>query len=513
MAIQRQGINDWRFRYLDHAEDAFLHSGDPASLKVVIIGGVTRLFWVRDHRNDASSGYPNPIGVTDYVIESGATATGPWTREGSPIAESGLVYYEATLAAADPMRWYRLRTRLADAADYTSFSWPTRPDAAAAGFAYLKARAGSVFVAGMWGGGPPSPGDVVLEWGNQNGWGYVSSATSMGPVNGLTEYSGVVTSVPSGGGWVMRLRSVPQGIVSMKLDPPRRNNRIVDRFGAHLFKPDHPAALDMHRSRLGAMQALNLSGMRLDFALDSFPSWYVATGPVGDDGDYAIIRPHMLAMLDHLKAGYPAMKLFLNGISVTSSYTGIYGYLPPADGVDCEFIGWSAPTATEPFRDADMIDGVIGVAHARGRPVACYSYADPTNLDARMTSLARYWLVYSPIVYYQYMTENYHQSVDYFPEFDIDMGRPEQERLASRADLVEGSVYRRRFSKGIAYYNPTSGPVSVSFGAPYWVVSAQGTYSPKQGGTGSVQFLGPYSSTTLGARRGAIVVASPTTGR
>ncbi len=514
MALQRQGIQDSRFRYLDHYEGAFLHCADPASLKVAVVGGVTRLFWVRDHRKEPSTGLPNPIGVTQYFVESAPAANGPWVVQGAPIAEDNRVYYEATLATADPARWYRLRSQLADSTQATDFSWPTLPDPAGAGFAYLKTRSDYTFTAGMWGNGPPNVGDVLLEWGNQAGFGYANPATSVSaPSLGITEYSGRVTNYPSSGPWVLRLRSLPQGLSSMRFDPGRRNNRICDRYGAHLFRPDHPRSVTMHRTRLASCEALGLTGMRLDFALDSYPSWYVAATPIGEDSAYIDIEPHMLAMLTQLKAGYPRLALHLNGMSVTTTHAGIYDYMPPATSLDCEFIGWSSPTATEPFRDADMLDGVIAGAHTRGVLVTCFSYAAADNIAARITSLARYWLVYTPQVHYQYMTVDNHQSVDYFPEFDIDMGDPVVPVLASRQSLRAGSVYLRRFRKGIACYNPTSAPVTVDFGALHYVVNPVGTHSPKMGGTGSVQFLGPFRSTTLAARRGAIVVTQPGLGR
>jgi hypothetical protein len=423
-------------------------------------------------------------------------------------------YHEAVVSSTDPTRWYRVRSRLADSGSYTDFSWATRPDASATGFAYVKVDTSLTFHAGMWGTGPVNAADVVLEWGNLGGWGYQSAAstrTALG--NGITEYVGTVATYPSSGAWTMRARSMPQGVASTKLDPSRRNNRILSKYGEHLFKPDHPQALAMHRTRLGALQALGATGLRLDFAIDSWPSWYVGTTPQGDDAPYTVIEPRMLTMLTDLRANYPQMQLILNGISVTGAWPGILDYVPPADGVDCEYIGWSSPSSTSPFRDLEMLDGVIAAAHGEGIQVTCFSYAAPTDVAARITSLARYWLVFRPNVYFQYMTQDAHQSVDYFPEFDVDMGLPLQPTLASRSDLAAGSVYRRQFTKGIAYYNPNPTPVTVQFGAPHYIVGATGTWSQKQGGTGSATFSGPVTSMQLTGRRGAIVVGAPGLGR
>jgi hypothetical protein len=225
------------------------------------------------------------------------------------------------------------------------------------------------------------------------------------------------------------------------------------------------------------------------------------------------IEPHVLALLSSLQASHPQMRLFLNGLSVTSTYAGILDYVPPGDGVDCEYIGWSSPSQTEPFRDGDMLDGVIAAAHVRRKTVACYSYAAASDVEARITSLARYWLVFAPHVYFQYMTADYHQSVDYFPEYDIELGPPLKPWLASRADITVGPIYARHFARGFALYNPGSASVPVSFPAPMYVVSATGAHSSKQGGTGQVVFLGPTHSTTLAPKRGAIVVRYPWTSR
>jgi hypothetical protein len=515
MGIQRSSINDWRFCYLDHFENAFLHSADPASLAVAVIGNETRLFWMRDHRRTASTWYLNPIGVTEYIIESAAVKNGPWFQEGAPIADDpGEAMYTAVVSSVATDRWYRVRTLLADATDYTDYSWPTQPAAGVAGFAYLMTGPGTSFTAGMWGDGPANAGDVVIEWGNLNGWGYASHAvTKSALVNGITEYIGELTSWPSSGAWVVRLRSVPQGIASMKFDHQRRNNRMISKFGEYLFKPDHANALTMHRIRLEAARGEGLTGMRLDFVLDSWPSWYVATAPQGEDAAYVSIEPPMSAMLDYLKANVPQLELVLNGISVTYHYTGIFDYTPPASGVDCEFLGYSAPGATVPFREYDMLDGVIEAAHHRDLLVTSYSAVEETDADARMTSLARYWLVYRPTVYYQCITQSNHQSVDYFPEVDIDMGRPVKARLDSRTDLLSGNIYRRDFAKGVAIYNPNTYSVSVPLGDAYYLVSPQGGHSPKQGGNGTVTFVGPVTSTVLAAKRGAVLVREPGLGR
>ncbi len=507
MAMQRQDINDWRFKRLDHDETAFLHVGDPASFKAVIVNGKTRLFWVRDYRISPSSGYPNPPGVTSYQIESAPAKDGPWTGEGQPMPENGTAYYEARTSAADPNRWYRLRSRLADTGEYAAYSWPTRPDAAAVGFTYMKVAQDLTFTAGIWGEGPQNPSSVVLEWGRAGQWGYASIATAKGPtVDGVTEYTGRVTRYPSSGHWVIRLRDTSRNVTSMMFEPARRNNRLIDRFGAHFFKPDHPLGLSVHKGRLAEAEALGLAGMRLDFVVDSYPTWLAPAAPVGEDAAWADIEPRTIAMLDELKAAYPRMKLVLNGISVTSHYTGIYDFLPHADGADCEYIGWSSPNATEPFRDADMLDGVIGVAHVRQRPVTGYSYAAADNIDARITSIARYWLIFTPHVYYHYQTADAHQSVDYFPEYDIDMGHPVRPLLASRADLIDGGIYRREYTRGTACYNPGSSPVLVNFASPRYVVRLHGGRSPKQGGGGYFQYEGPATSTVLAGKRGALVL-------
>jgi len=434
--------------------------------------------------------------------------------EGAPVPEDGRVYYEAGLASSDPTRWYRVRSELEGTGELSAFSWPTQPDPAPVGFAYLKVKTDLTFTAGLWGNGPATPGDVVLEWGKHGAWGYPSPAVSTGPATqGITEYTGIVGPYPTSGAWVLRLRSVPQGVTSAWLEPWRRNNRIVDRFGAHLFKPDHPRSLAMHSQRFAQAQALGISGMHLDFVLDSYPSWLVATVPVGEDAGYADIEPRMEAMLGTLRASFPQMELILNGLSVTSSVSGILDYMPYAAGADCEYLGWSSPAATQPFRDLEMLDGVIQVAHGLGKKVTCYSYAAADDHEARLTSIARYWLVASPSVYYHYMTEDYHQSVDYFPEYDISMGPPDRPVLASRQDLESGGVYLRRYLNGIACYNPNSAPVQVSFGGPYYQVVLQGAQSPKQGGDGSVLFQGPVTGMTLAARRGALLTRHPRTDR
>jgi hypothetical protein len=514
MGLQRDPVQDGRFRALDRSEDAFLHVSDPASFVAVVLQGATQLHWVRDHRKDAGASYPNPIGVTSYAIESAPAADGPWTPAGAPVAESGIAYYQATVASTDATRWYRIRSRLADTGEIAEFSWPAQPDPRPTGFAWLRIHGDMTFHAGLWGPAPPSASDVRLEIGNLNGWGYPNPATAVAPpVGGVAEYSGPLSSYPTSGAWVMRARSVPQGVTTAALDPSRRNNRLVSSFGEHLFKPDHAAALAVHGARLAQMESLGLTGCRLDFVLDSWPSWYVPSTPAGLDAPWTAIEPRMLALLNSLKAGHPRLDLQINGAAATATWQGIFDYVPPAGGIDCEFLGWSSPGQTQPFRDADMLDAAIYAAHVRRVRVLCFSYAAADNIEARITSLARYWLVHSPLVYYQYMTADNHQSVDYFPEYDLDLGPPRGGALTSRADLVHGSVYRRRYEKGTALYNPGSSTVQVALESRGYLVSATGTHSPKQGGTGTVVFQGPVTSVTLAPKRGALVMREPVLGR
>lgn len=513
MALQRVDDSDDRFKRLDRHEDAFLHCADPASLKVILSGGAARLFWVRDLRNSPSQGFSNPIGISEYVIETAATKEGPWTAAGTPVAESGRAYYQATIpASAAP--WYRLRSRFKDSGELGLFSWPSRPDRSPTGFAYVQLNPDMTFRVGMWGKGPEHPEDVVLEWGNQERWGRATTAsTRSATADGLTEYVGTVVTPPKSGAWVARIRDQKSGMTSMVLDPRRRNNRIADRNGAYLFKPDDQHVLAMFHERLAKMQKLKVTGLRLDFALDSYPAWYVAAVPGGEDAAYADIKPRVTALLKTLKASHPWCKLWINGISVPSAVTGIADYMTIVDGADCEFIGWSNPADTSPFRDADMLDGVIGVAHKGDRPVACYALAGATNAEARLTSIARYWLVYRDNVYYQFTSLDNHQSVDYLPEFDLDMGEPDRSRLESRRDLIDGSVYRRTFARGQAIYNPGTSAVTVELGGSYYAVGLSGGHSLKQGGDGTVQFDGPRTTVVVPPKRGVIVVKEPKLGR
>ena len=513
MAIQRVDDSDDRFRRLDRHEDAFLHCADPASLKVIPLGRGARLFWVRDVRNSPSKGFANVIGISEYVIETSATKDGPWTASGSPIAESGRTYYQATIPSG-AAAWYRLRSRFKDSGELGLFSWPTRPDTSPTGVAYVQFNGDMTFRVGMWGTGPENPGDMVLEWGNQGRWSLPTKAsTKITTADGLTEYVGTVVNLPRRGAWVARVRDQKSGTTSMTVDPARRNNRIVDRNMAHLFKPDDEHVLAMFHRRIAEMQKLKLTGLRLDFVLDSYPTWYVAAVPAGEDAAYADIKPRVTALLKTLKKSHPWCKLWINGISVPSSIAGIADYMKIVDGADCEFIGWSNAADTSPFRDADMLDGVISVAHKSDRPVACYVLAAATNAEARLTSFARYWLVYRDNVYYQFMSSDNHQSVDYLPEFDLDMGEPDRGRLESRRDLIEGRVYRRTFAKGQAIYNPGTSAVTVGLGGPYYLVGLSGGHSPKQGGAGTVQFDGPRTEVVVPPMRGVIVVKERTLGR
>lgn len=513
MALQRVDDSDDRFQRLDRHEDAFLHCADPASLKVFLMHGDARLFWVRDVRHSPSKGFSNPIGISEYVIETSAAKEGPWTGAGAPVAESGQTYYQATIPSG-AARWYRLRSRFKDSGELGLFSWPTRPDTSPTGVAYAQFHADMTFRVGMWGTGPEDPEDVVIEWGKQGRWVLLAKAsTKRTTADGLTEYVGTVGNVPRSGAWVARVRDQRSSTTSMTLDPGRRNNRIADRYGAHLFKPDEEHVLAMFHKRITEMQRLGLTGLRLDFALDSYPAWYVAAVPAGEDAAYADIKPKVTALLKALKASHPWCKLWINGISVPSKVTDLADYMTIVDGADCEFIGWSNPADTAPFRDADMLDGVIAVAHQGDKPVACYVLAGATNAEARLTSLARYWLVYRDNVYYQFMSLDNHQSVDYLPELDLDMGEPDRSRLESRRDLIDGRVYRRTFAKGQAIYNPGTNAVTVDLRGPQYVVGLSGGHSQKQGGDGTVQFDGPRTEVVVPPKRGVIVVKEPDLGR
>jgi hypothetical protein len=84
------------------------------------------------------------------------------------------------------------------------------------------------------------------------------------------------------------------------------------------------------------------------------------------------------------------------------------------------------------------------------------------DLATRRYYLANYLLVKEKHCYLDYFAGN---TLQWFPEWGVDLGAATTSAKTSVDDLLVSGVYRREFAKGIVLLNPTTAPVTVTLGA------------------------------------------------
>jgi len=87
-----------------------------------------------------------------------------------------------------------------------------------------------------------------------------------------------------------------------------------------------------------------------------------------------------------------------------------------------------------------------------------------SDLAKRRYFLGNYLLVKEKYCYLEYFASN---TLQWFPEWDVDLGAATTSAKTSVDDLAFSGIYRREFAKGIVLVNPTTAPVTVTLGGTF----------------------------------------------
>lgn len=107
------------------------------------------------------------------------------------------------------------------------------------------------------------------------------------------------------------------------------------------------------------------------------------------------------------------------------------------------------------------------------------------DVSRRMYYLANYLLVRGSRTYLDYFASS---PLEWYPEWDLDLGAAQAGPVANVDALASGGVYRRDFDKGVVLVNPTDTPADVPLGATMHriVPSGGGAISPSGQPSGSL---------------------------
>jgi hypothetical protein len=179
-----------------------------------------------------------------------------------------------------------------------------------------------------------------------------------------------------------------------------------------------------------------------------------------------------------------------------------------ADGVMVE--GFAAEGEESFYEVSDwklQMDRVLSLAK-RDKILILQSYiSEPENVNLRLFYLANYLLVKGK---YSYVNIEYGFEPEYFPEYEIDLGKPEEGLPADIDELFNRrwGVYVRRYENGLVLLNPTANSKRVVFNRTYKVAEPKGGGNvPLSGDISSwVVEYRPVREVTLKPHQGAILL-------
>ena len=515
-------LGDDQYYPLDLVEGSFLHSADPACLKIVGFGGQAIGWFRQDVRERQINPYYDPPGVLEYLVEY-AVDDGPWTQLGEPIPEEGdylLSFVDSTLEAG---REYRVRTRLTDES-VVDYSW----SAAAA------SAEGRVLAIGMlsWDQeihalcyGPSCPSDpteVVLEVDrNRNRvFGEESSVpeyserwpcdTVEAQGDGGLLYSGQAGFTTSG---LVAYRMVIDGDPAANLPEQGsyqwagHNNRIqMPKFSAMLTDPSHPLWIETLVTRFADALDVGYDGLRLDFVFDTIEESWRATSLPHDwtgPGDMTL-RDGMLDMLAALRESQPDALLEINGFFVVDDRENFWSYMEYADIGDVEFFGYGFTEATNLSDSTPEAMASLIQAGQLGEQLIAIAGRGVDDHVARLGGLALYLLVANEHSYFCYEID--YELFPVFPEWEVPLGAPvgdvDEPYPALYTD--QGGLLSRVFENGEAHFNWSDTTVSVDLVGAAYRLAVSGGIDQLAGSDGEVNYeeidqldLAPYEAAIL----------------
>ena len=125
-----------------------------------------------------------------------------------------------------------------------------------------------------------------------------------------------------------------------------------------------------------------------------------------------------------------------------------------------------------------------------------------TDVATRLYYLGNYLLVKGHHTYLDYFAKG---PLEWYPEWQLDLGSATTAATTSVADLLQGGVYRRDFEKGSVLVNPSASPVTVTITGNLVVPSGGGAVDSSGDPSGTLGMM-PVTSVTLPATSAEIVL-------
>jgi hypothetical protein len=541
MSVQPYGV---RWTEMNPHEEAFIHSADPASLRVVpgMAGGAYIAFRI-DGRGLQYAPYEQPLEVDRYLVEWGPSPEGPFYLIQEVVEELRSWIHVVEDPDHQPDRYYRVRTQLSDQTVHP-YSWVASLDVSAdAHFAYgLLLHDGSMYAACVGAGCPADPAEVTIEADRNHNrridaacepdrqgkfadqpkgcesWRFSQArptsegfrySGSFAGFDGFYDYRVVLAGDPS--------VAVPSG--SERYQVSGNNNRIhLHLFGNYLIWPDDPRFQAQSRKRLTDCLDNGFTGMRLDYAIaDLAPSW-VASGLPPDWATGANLRlvDGVASQLAGLQKHEGTAEISINGYRATGDPEAYYRFIEPISGGEIEWFAFgnhpgAATVHSNVFDDLRSMIRTASMGKQTVAQVGGLGPKGPEDHDARRKSLALYLLVADESNYYHFTTDHYYRTIEYYPEWDLPLGNPHVP-LASMttSDLnpfgVQG-LLGREFENGWTMFNAGAGPAVIHFGTPVYQVTLSGGRVPELGGDGALLYT-EVSELVVDAGDGALVLKS-----
>lgn len=140
-----------------------------------------------------------------------------------------------------------------------------------------------------------------------------------------------------------------------------------------------------------------------------------------------------------------------------------------------------------------------------GKILLCQSYLDsPSDMKLRMWLTCNHLLIKGHWTYFIM----FDQIPEWFPEYDVNLGKYSQEPPTSVDSLWNGTCYQRDFQNGSVYVNASANTITVNVGSGKSLVTASGgglLFNGQPAGTLSAT---PVTSVTMQPWTGAIVLNS-----
>ncbi len=511
---------------MDLEEDAFFHSADPASLRVILGSGRAVLWFKQDARARYVHNYYTPPGVDYYVVESSGSAQGPWSSLGQPIhedgigdlrEEAGMAIYTFTDTAPSATKWYRVRSKIAGRVTPVAFSWPAQAEQATEALPIVVLAPDGYFAVIYVGPHTPRSEDVILARDlNRNrvlGEDHeLDAAESRIIESDYKLYYGEVNKPSWRTAYRAYLRQAPSVSVPLIGDSftaqNSYNNRLQNKYGAHLLKPDHGLWKDLMQARLERCLDSGFNGIRLDFTHDTLRPPWIANAPVSirEQETHARLPELVSDFLSSLGESAPEAAILFNGYFVTQDKNNYVEYLTHTHAADIEYFAFDSPDSQTVLSNVfDAFEGIVQARFLGNAAIATVS-TDRENTVSRMMSLALYLLIADELTFLWNAGDGSFQDIPYFPEWDVPLGRALVAPVQELSDILDPrGVLRRDFENGVVFVNPEESVVTLNLPELLFLLSVSGGYDPVLGGDGAATYT-EVTQIELAGEKEAILV-------